>query len=337
MDPNQEKRQDPLNPGVDPVNFGVAHEQDKERVETQTKQVEEKAATDSANIKEVKYRKVGIRTYRDYASEELRKGGATLTKMIISEREKEREQKRHSIKNKKNIAVTLVAGVFFVVGAGIVVLSFFLVSQKQAELQEKASIIVVPDPIIINDFRQEIYIQEPTRAKVVREFTREIDETTIPAGAIKHLYITQDNKAGKKELTKTADLFTYLQARPPGVFLRALDSNFMYGIYSTTENSPFFIFKVASYIDGYSGMLDWEDTVVRDMEAVFGKNYDDIARSAFEDIVLYNTDVRAILDVKGEPVFGYAFLQDKATLVIFNNKLTLREIISRMQQNTVRQ
>ena len=337
MDPNQEKQKDPLNPGVDPGNFGVSHEQDKERVETQTKQVEEKAATDSANIKDLKYRKVGIRTYRDYASEELRKGGATLTKMIISEREKQREQKRHSIKNKKNIAVTLAAGVFFMVGTGIVVLSFFLVSQKQAELQEKASIIVVPDPIIINDFRQEIYIQEPTRSKVVREFTREIQETTIPVGAIKHLYITQDNEAGKKELTTTIDLFNYLQAQPSGVFLRTLKSNFMFGIYSSTENSPFFIFKVTSYIDGYSGMLDWEDRLVRDMEAVFGKNYDDIARSAFEDIVLYNTDVRVILDIKGEPVFGYAFLQDKETLVIFNNKLTLREIINRMQQNTVRQ
>ncbi len=337
MDPQNDQIKNAINPKNNPDISGDFPDSDKKIVEEEFKTSEPTAPLTAANIKDVKYRKVGIRTYRDYASEEIKKGGATLTKMIISERQKEREQKRHSIKNNKNVILTLAAIIFFAIGVGIVILSFILVSQKQAEFREKSSVVIVPEPIIINDFRQEIYIQEPTRAKVVREFTREIDETAIPIGSIKHLYLTEEGPQAKKILMNTTKFFEYIQARASGTFIRSLDENFMYGIYSTVENAPFLILQSNSFVDSYSGILEWEDTLVRDLEGLFGTNYDTFSRSSFEDIVLFNSDVRAILDKQGDPVFGYAFLQDKKTLVIFTNKLSLREIITRIQENSIRQ
>ncbi len=324
---------DPNKPHVDADSFGKQYEQQKEAVAEKTgdELLREKQ-------QQKKQKKVGIKTYRDYASEELRKGGGSLTKMIIKEREREREQKRHSVKNSKNLLMTFLAILFIVIGIGIVGLSFVLVSQKKAELDEKSSIVITPDPLLINDFRKEIYIPKPTKSKLIRATTDEVEETSIPIGAVKHIYFVEDNSDGFKELIDTTEFMRLLEAKVPGSLYRTLDSNFMYGVHSRADgNSPFMIFKVSSYSTAYSAILTWEASLARDFEDIFNRDFSDTSRFFFEDIVLYNTDVRALLNDQGEVIFGYAFLQDKNTLVIFENKLSLREIITRMQRNTIKQ
>lgn len=322
---------------IDADSLGRVAESKKEAMVEATEASFADAEKQKAKRQQKKARKVGIKTYRDYAAEELKKGGGTLTKMIVQERDREREQKRHSPKNTKNILVTALAILFVLAGAGVVVLSFFLVSQKQDEITEKNSFVVNAQPLIISDFRKEIYIDDPTLAKLTRAVDAEVESTTIPVGSIKHVYFVQDGEDVPKELVTAGGLLRDLNTQAPSALLRTFDADFMYGFYSSTEVSPFLLFKVGSFNTAYAGMLEWERTIIQDVDNLFTQDLSDTNRSVFEDIVLYNTDVRVLLDEQGEVIFGYGFLQDKTSLVIFDNRLTLREVITRTQQNTIKQ
>ncbi len=321
---------------TDPENLGAALEQKKEE-KVQEMSARDKAAAQIAERRKQKAaQKVGIRTYRDYAADELKKGGGTLTKMIVQEREKEREQKRHSVKNTKNIAISLLALIFVIAGIGIVALSFILVSQQQEDRLIKNRFLVAPQPLVQIDFSKELYIPVPTRSKIDRAVAKDIDETAIPVGDIKHVYLVQDGVNQPKELISSTSLLRTIEAKAPGSLTRALDPLFMYGTYSSVDVSPFVIFTTSSYSTAYAGMLEWEKDLMRDLEPLFNQDLRNVT-SSFQDVVLENIDVRAVLDERGEIIFGYGFLQNKQTLVIFNNKLALREIIMRNQRNTIKQ
>ena len=323
-------------PPTDADNLGASLEKAKEQVVEEVSLRDKAAAQVAQNRKDKAAKRVGIRTYRDYAAEELKKGGGTLTKMIVQEREKEREQKRHSVKNTKNLAVSFFALLFVIAGIGIVTLSFILVTQRQEAAAIKSGFVVVPQPLVQSDFRKEIYIARPTRSNLTRAITKDIDETAIPVGDIKHVYLVQDGSNTPKELVSTQFLFNIIEAKVPGTLDRALDPLFMYGTYSSIDVSPFIIFTSSSYSNAYAALLDWEKDIVRDLKPLFIDDLDSTAGN-FQDVVVYNTDIRAVLDARGEIVFGYGFLQDKKTLVVFDNKLALREIITRNQRNTIKQ
>ena len=333
MDPHDMHKK---NSHADADNLGASLEVQKERAVEEVSVRDRAAAQLAQNRKDKAAKKIGIRTYRDYAAEELKKGGGTLTKMIVQEREKEREQKRHSVKNTKNLAVSFLALLFVVAGIGIVTLSFILVSQRQEDAAIKSGFIVVPQPLVQSDFRREVYIPKPTRSNLTRAITKDIDETAIPVGDIKHVYLVQDGSNTPKELVSSQFLFNIIEAKIPGALDRALDPLFMYGTFSSLDISPFIIFTTNSYSNAYAGLLDWERDMVRDLKPLFVDDLGSVAPN-FQDIVVYNTDIRAVLDTQGEIVFGYGFLQDKKTLVVFDNKLALREIITRNQRNTIKQ
>jgi len=305
MNPEELKK---ISKETDPDQLGSSLENKKEAVVDEMSARDKAAAQMAQDRKDRAKKRVGIRTYRDYAADELKKGGGTLTKMIVQEREKEREQKRHSVKNSKNIAISFLALVFVVAGIGIVALSYILVTQSQANKEQKDGFIVAPKPLVVSDFRKEIYIANPTRPKINRAVEDEIEDTAIPVGTIKHVYLVQDGTTELKELTSSGAFFRAMESQIPSSLTRSIDPLFMYGFYSSTEVAPFLIFTSSSFSNAYAGLLEWEQDIVR-----------------------------VLLDPQGEILFGYGFLQDKETIVFFDNRLTLREIITRNQRNTIKE
>jgi hypothetical protein len=272
-----------------------------------------------------------IKTYKDYAAKSLQGGGGSLTQMILAEREKRRKQEQASTKNPKNVAKTVLAVAFVFVGIGIVAGSFFLVRQIQEDPRNDT--ILAPEPLIIYDYRSEIYVPNPNRNRLVREVENEIDSVSIEAGAIKYLYFATDNQYDAKILMTTQDLLSNLRAKVSGTLSRNLDDNFMYGVFSTTKNAPFLIFKTDNYSTVYAEMLEWERTLPVDLAELLDLEDLDFARSNFVDVVYYNRDARAILDQEGNPIIGYSFV-DSNTLVIFSHRLAFKELVARLQQNT---
>lgn len=55
----------------------------------------------------------------------------------------------------------------------------------------------------------------------------------------------------------------------------------------------------------------------------------------FQDIDVYNKDVKAILDEEGKIIFGYSFI-DLKTLVFFTNEKSFKKLISSFQNKKQR-
>lgn len=278
-------------------------------------------------------KRAAIRTYQDYAAESLKDGGGSLTKMIIAEREKKRKQKRRSATNPKNVILSFLSVILVVLGLGLVAGAYFLVQSSVTD--PRNSVVLTPEPLLLYDYRSEAFVPEINRTRLVREIEEQIANVTIEIGAIKYIYFSTENVYNAKELMTTQQFLEGLRAKISGSFARLLDDNFMYGVFSSTENSPFLILKVSEYSSAYAGMLEWERTMGLDLGALFNAEDYDYSRGNFVDVVYYNYDVRAILDIEGDPVLAYAFTNPN-TIVIFSNRLTLREIIDRAQENTVK-
>ena len=278
-----------------------------------------------------KYR--AVKTYKDYAAESLRKGGGSLTKMIIAERQKEREKNRVSIKSGKNVALTFLSIVFVLLGIVVVGAVIYLVAFKVQDID--APVVITPEPLIVYDYRKEIYVESPSRTKWLREVEKTIENTGIEVGAVRFVFFVTNDQEGRKTLVNTSDFLGDLRVKASSKLLRSFEENFMYGIYSSTNNAPFLILRTTSFDTAFSEMLAWERTMGPDLQELFSSEHD-FTRETFVDIVLYNKDVRAVLSQSGEVVLGYSFI-DKNTIVIFENKLALKEVINRSQRNTVKQ
>ena len=107
----------------------------------------------------------------------------------------------------------------------------------------------------------------------------------------------------------------------------------MFGFHSSLGNNPFLIMKINSFETAFAGMLEWEKDILDDIFPIFRKEVSKIDISTnpkFEDIVISNKDVRAILNDEGGLEFAYSFA-DKDTLIMINNETTLQEIFRRLR------
>ncbi len=276
------------------------------------------------------FKKAAIRTYRDYAASSLSKGGGSLTRMIVAEREKKREQKRHSASNPTNMAVGMLSALMVILGFAVVGGAFFLVN---SQLTNNPHTILTPEHLILYDYRSEVYVSNPTRNNIMRKIEEELVDTSIEVGSLKYLYFATDDQFGGKTLMSTQALLEGIRAKVPSSLVRSLNENFMYGIFSTVENAPFLIFKTDNYSSAYAGMLEWERTLGLDLATMLHREDFDYSRSTFVDVIYYNNDTRAILDSEGEAVLGYSFTSED-TVVIFSNKRALQEVVSRDRKNT---
>jgi len=279
-------------------------------------------------------KRVGIKTYRDYAAEELKEGGGTLTNLIMKERDREREERRHSAANPRNVVVILLSAIVVFAAIVIVAFAFIFVSNEAEDVAIRNSFVVAAQPLIFSDFRQEIYFATPSKSKIERAVDQDIRETAIPIGKLKHVYFTQDGAVNPKELVPSTRFVSQFSNLVPQDFVRQLDSRFMYGYYSGTNNSPFLIFSTSNFARAYASMLQWERDLPRELNSLFVADLASYGTN-FQDLVLFNLDTRVLLDQSGNVVFGYTFLQDQKTLVFFETRNTLQEINTRNLRNPI--
>jgi hypothetical protein len=71
-----------------------------------------------------------------------------------------------------------------------------------------------------------------------------------------------------------------------------------------------------------------------DMSEIFGVN-GKYNNQRFQNLNLYNRDVKAILDEEGKIVFGYSFI-DLNTLMFFTNDVAFIKIVKSLQNNKKR-
>lgn len=128
-----------------------------------------------------------------------------------------------------------------------------------------------------------------------------------------------------------------IDARAPAELLRALGSDFFFGIHTVDENAPIFIIPVTSYERAFAGMLEWEKALNADLAPMFtavpavqmGES-GLLEERQFKDVVMRNYDVRVLTDDAGTIQLYYSF-PTRELLIIAESPYSFAEILARLR------
>jgi len=289
-----------------------------------------------------------IRTYKEDIAEAVRTQKASLTSIAAAE-----QQRR--IRIPKNIAeerhidfkkLGIISGSILLIVLGMGVIGFFTLFYEKEGTAIKQD---VPSFIFVEE-QKEINVTGKNSREILQALGAERSNAILPLGQIAHLYVTKTTQEQEIETTNiisTEEFLSGIRAQVSSAFLRSLDSSFMIGIHVFNQNQPFIILKSNSYEHSFAGLLEWERTLYQDLFLFMGRKADPIVgapvnpqtgekiilRENFEDKIIQNIDVRALLSEAGNIEFLYAF-PDQQTIIITTNENTLTELITRL--NSVR-
>lgn len=159
-------------------------------------------------------------------------------------------------------------------------------------------------------------------------------------GSILRIIPTMSATSGETPAERPAALEEFLKAidaRATPELVRALGSEFFFGLHTVDENAPVLIIPVVSYERAFAGMLAWEKTLNADLAPVFTSVPPTVLgesglleERAFKDIVMRNYDVRALTDDAGTIQLYYSF-PTRGLLIIAESPYSFAEILARLR------
>jgi hypothetical protein len=291
----------------------------------------------------------GIRTYATDVAEALEDKKTSVADMVLAEKRRNPGKKEGEPKKRSKLPYLLAAGVAVLLAGG---LGVWLLSQDLSSGNETGTENTkLPDAasFIVTDSEAELRIDaasDGTRRTLLLARIAEERSAPLTLGFIKHLYVTKASAGAASDtpplrLASSADFFNALELGPPPQLFRSLRSEFMFGLHGTGASEPFLILKTDFYEGAFSGMLDWEETAVADLEGLIttARASSQAASTseasvpepspAFKDEVIQNRDARVLRDAAGKSVMLYSF-PDRETIIIATNEATLTELFDRL-------
>lgn len=274
-----------------------------------------------------------LRTYRGDVEEAIQVKNTSVTSIAIAEKKRKevRGEKTPIKKKERPQNVLIVILIFLLIGAGAGSLFIFLYAKYE---QSKAVITLYKQTIIPSDTGIQITFvpQSPVTNRLpIRE---KILSTEAKVGSIVYFDLVKV-VPGEKITTVSIAADELLSAVAPSIppyLLRSLEKEYMLGVYVLAGNEPFLILKTNSYETAFSGMLEWEETLLSDANTIFFSSEQVFASTTpgtfFEDKIVKNKDTRIVKNVNGETILLYSFL-DKKTLIITTKESAFSEILQR--------
>lgn len=152
------------------------------------------------------------------------------------------------------------------------------------------------------------------------------------------------------DATSTDAVFLSLGIPVPGILVRNIheNGNLAGVVHTTSGQSPFFILTVDFYSATFSGLLSWEPSMQRDLQAIFPLYAAPLPSSStatstasttpaaaprmkdgFRDEQVSNHDVRIYRDTMGRSILLYGYW-NPTTLIIARDPLAFAEILDRL-------
>ena|SRR3989344_9338566 len=281
---------------------------------------------------------IPLKTYAGDFSQRMKETHASTTTVLAAEQDAVRSVPQDaSEKLSRGNVLYVIAGIILLIlggsGASIAYMRY---------LKNTGPIILAPAisaPIFIDE-KEEIggANQEAILKAIIQSVTRSLAPHTVRLLYIDSTTTDTDNS-----------VFSALQLPAPGILLRNIHvARSMAGIVSIEgEQNPFFILSVASYGDTFSGMLSWESTMPRDLNALFPEyphssvsavstsspqttaTSSPTIRPTFHDEVISNHDARVYRDANNRSILVYGYW-NRTTLIIARNPSAFIEIIGRL-------
>ncbi len=295
-----------------------------------------------------------IRTFKSDVEDAI-KGGVSGTTIVLAE-QKKRQHEVRDMREKPPLSsfyvTSIIATIMLVLGGLVFFSLYFFIPKNKTEKP-----VLVAPKLIVAEFEKEINVDGIDRVKLVSILTTQRDSSFLQAGSILHTYFTKGTEAAKTNVT-AKEFLRLLNTSAPAPLIRSLEDAFMYGFHGWGSNQPFLILKTSSYETSFSGMLEWEKSMTKELGPLFiieekkqipltgtstpqslgGKGLattsatttkNETAPSQFFDVILKNKDARVLKNKDGSIIFLYSFI-DNHTIVMTTNETTLKELIARL-------
>ena len=196
-----------------------------------------------------------LETYANDFSEHLKEQHASPVTVLAAEQDAHTKKVETSkpVPRSRSGLLYSIAGAVFLVAGGFGV--YFAYTHYATSLPAIPLVTTISAPISVDD-RQEI---SGTGSALMQAIEQSVSRL-IASGSVRLLYIASNDS-----------VFSTLQTPAPDVLLRNLKSDgSMTGVVNISGNqSPFFILSVTSYGETFSGMLQWESSMPRDLAGLF--------------------------------------------------------------------
>lgn len=295
-----------------------------------------------------------IHTFGGDFSARVQEQGASPVTVLAAEQDAARKAPELFAPKKRGNALFIAGGLMLLLaGAGGVFYAYASFFAKNAPVILPP---VAPAPIFVDE-REELRGTGKDLILAIIESRRK----TLPSGKVRLLY-TQES------LAASSTVFSALRLPAPGALLRNIEQGGgMAGIVSVEDGqSPFFILSVTSYGKTFAGMLEWEPTMLMDLELLFPPRAPTVIATTttatttvatsttakkgvatkvtqpatttpaapvftagFKDEVIANHDARVYRDAENRPILVYGYW-DQKTLIIARGLTSFTRIIERI-------
>ncbi len=269
-----------------------------------------------------------VRTYLSDMADTVRANDISVIKVALAEQNRnERENIYREAEGSPMKKIFWIIGGVILIG-GSIFGAYYILNEKAK--QNVPIQIAKEEAIISYDEISSIDSTDGLADKIIT-IKKEVTEGS-KAGSIKYISIS-NNVAGVKEKIVTKDLFSSLGFSASSSLVRALSNTFMVGTYSMDKPHLFMIFEIKDYDYAYSGMLEWEKTLVVDFLNLFEIDTNEtklqIGGRKWSDLIINNWDSRTFSNENGNVVLYYLF-NNKNYLIVTDNKETINEIINKL-------
>lgn len=277
-----------------------------------------------------------IRTYKYDAAESIKDKNVSVVSIAAAESNRRAREPRYRPQPPKgstftkNFAIIVMSIALVSSGLGIGWF-FFIKASENTGIAPRAGI----PSIIFTDQQTEVSIAGLYNNQLVAKLEDQRKKVTEKSNTVTHLYLTETGRVLPAET-----FISRLSINVPSALTRSVSSDFMFGVHIKDGSNPFFIFKTNDFEQTFASMLEWENTINKDLAPLFGSTLGakrqetensgglTIPRT-FHDVVVRNVDTRLLRDDNGTVILFYAF-PNPNTIVITNNEDTFFEIFKRL-------
>lgn len=336
-----------------------------------------------------------VRTLKDDVSQMVETNKISTAKIALAEQERRRregyveeEPKKSHTMTKISISVVLV-----VLGIAVILLSFKYNLVPQG-VKNFVGLGETKEEIIARESKITFSIDGKNSLEIKNEISNKIRDIKDEPGKVIEFELLKTETIVEEEVEKevevninTRDLFKILESTADDRLKRSMQEDFLFGIYTGFENTPFLILKTTDINLSFSEMYKWEEKMYYELKPILTLKNEvpefieiEVASSSlatstsatttgtvtteptqtnnstttnattststplmqkienpapnfdpksFEDLVLLNRDIRAIVDEAGEVILLYSFV-DNENIVFTKDVEVFKELVQRI-------
>jgi len=298
----------------------------------------ENIVSSSQENREIAHKKA-VRTYATDMAKALRDEQGSVIKIAVAEHKKRQEEMSSaSLYSRKN-KIFLMASITVIILAVLLIMLTFSSSNKEVIIPEDEQIYV--PTLIFADAQAPLDVTDLLGKKILESaYEKFFEEEKVRPGIVLHVFPIEISPLGQQFLT-TTDFFNKIESLAPSSLFRSVSPLFMVGAFTDISSipHPFLLFKVNPFDIAFAGMLSWEKTILKDLDAFFHIEIPDenkrLYDKKFTDTIIENISVRALLDLDDNIVLLYAFIDEQFILITADPQI-IGSLLERIRETAVR-